>query len=375
MSGTEGNEAATVEYTVTAVSNDEKNVLEVTVAKKEDPSDVIETLTLNRVYGIPSSRVCHFDRWAQLNDRVRYRDSDIIIASYPKCGTTWSEQCVLLLANGANPDVLDPQHKNSYDSDTRTGKIWIETMVEQDPAVQQTMGKEGRPIPWDEFDAAPSPRVLKTHAQLCQLLGVAPTMPATSPPPPVERAIAALDTLPPGCKVLVVARNPLDACVSCYYHPKNSPAKRGWPFDAFAEVYLQGHVAFGSYFDWTRDWYAAAQARPDRIIWVEFEAMKLESLPTTQRLAEFLRLLPSDAAQHDAFLRRVVHHASFEEMKRQVETKEGGDTLQHLRGGRVGDWRSHFSPAMAAKMVAQTRARLPTELAERLLSYAGVGPL
>jgi hypothetical protein len=36
--------------------------------------------------------------------------------------------------------------------------------------------------------------------------------------------------LPEGMKVIITARNPLDACVSSYYHAFN-PYKSGWPFD------------------------------------------------------------------------------------------------------------------------------------------------
>jgi hypothetical protein len=45
-----------------------------------------------------------------------------------------------------------------------------------------------------------------------------------------------LKHLPKGLKVIIVSRNPLDACVSSFYHAWN-PAKSGWPFDGeyFAE--------------------------------------------------------------------------------------------------------------------------------------------
>lgn len=363
--------AAAVEYLVTAISNDEQNTWDLTVSNKAT-SEVVESLSLNRVYGIPCSRVCNSTRWKELNDRVHYHDTDIIIASYPKCGTTWSEQCVLLITNGANPDVLDPQSKNSYDSETKVGKVWIETMVNQVSSVEETMGKEGRCISWEEFDNIPGPRVLKTHAPLPLLLGISPSLPAgTMSPPPIDQSIQALQTLPLGCKILVVVRNPLDACVSCYYHPKNSPAKRGWPFDAFAEVYFQGYVSFGSYFDWIRDWYTASQIYPDRIVWIEYEDMKKHPMETTHHLAEFL-LQDAHSKIDASFIEKVVTYSSFEEMKRQIDQKSGGDKLEHMRGGRIGDWRSHFSPEMVEKFVQKTRLTLPSELAERLLGYAGI---
>lgn len=364
-------EGACVEYSVTVIPNEEDKTLQVTVANAQDPSQVVETLTLNTIFGVPSTRVCNFSRWMELNSHVQYKSEDILIVSYPKCGTTWSEQCVLLLTNGANPDALDPQSKNSYSRETKIGKVWLETMINQDPKVEELMGKEGQCISWEEFDQEiPSPRVIKSHASLNMFLGLHPQITASSPLPTRESTLQALKTLPLGCKLLIVVRNPLDACVSCYYHPKNSPAKRGWPFDAFAEVYLQGIIAYGSFFDWVNDWYIAAQMYPDRIHWVEYEAMKKTPMQATQDLASFLHVLPAENTEE--FISKVVTHSSFEEMKKQVESKDGGDRLEHMRGGRVGDWRSHFSPSMAKKMIEKTRASLPTELAERMLGYAGV---
>jgi hypothetical protein len=71
------------------------------------------------------------------------------------------------------------------------------------------------PLSWESFDTAPAPRVIKTHAPLQLLLGTN------------GRGVEAL---PERTKVVVVSRNPLDACVSCYYHAWN-PFKSGWPFD------------------------------------------------------------------------------------------------------------------------------------------------
>ena len=75
---------------------------------------------------------------------------------------------------------------------------------------------------------APSPRVIKSHLPLEFL------------PPKL------LDT----CKVIFVARNPKDVCVSYFHHQVNL-----WHYDMqgtfedFAKAFLEGSLEYGSY--WT----------------------------------------------------------------------------------------------------------------------------
>jgi hypothetical protein len=37
----------------------------------------------------------------------------LTVTTFPKCGTTWMEQIVLLLLNGGDVEALDPLSKNS----------------------------------------------------------------------------------------------------------------------------------------------------------------------------------------------------------------------------------------------------------------------
>ena len=48
-----------------------------------------------------------------LRRNVKYRKSDVVITTFPKCGTTLTEQVVLLLLNGGDAAALDPLSKNS----------------------------------------------------------------------------------------------------------------------------------------------------------------------------------------------------------------------------------------------------------------------
>jgi hypothetical protein len=50
------------------------------------------------------------------------------VLTYPKCGTTWTEQAVLLLLNNADASLLDPKTKNSYRVGGIGEKSWLCTL-------------------------------------------------------------------------------------------------------------------------------------------------------------------------------------------------------------------------------------------------------
>jgi hypothetical protein len=177
------------------------------------------TYNISSVRGCAYPVMCNEARWEQLNSNIQYRSSDILVVTYPKCGTTWIEQVVLLLLHRGYASRLDTAGKNSYHPITNpVGKIWPEACVNQDPVKGAEIGKEFETLAWEEFENAPAPRLIKSHAPVQLLLGTNGS------------GVAAL---PSGAKVVIVSRNPLDACVSCFYHAWN-PYKSGWPFEGIS---------------------------------------------------------------------------------------------------------------------------------------------
>jgi hypothetical protein len=185
------------------------------VTNVNDPS-LRYVFKLGIVRGIAYPPWMNEDRWSRIDNLVTYRSSDILVATYPKCGTTWVEQTVLLLLNGGQASQLNPAAKNSYTGEGRPGKIWIEAQMCQEGVNHPNIGKnEFTNLSKDGFDNAPSRRVIKTHAPVDLIIGT--------------KGLG-FEGLPNGTKVIAVVRNPLDACVSSYYHAFN-PFKSGWPFD------------------------------------------------------------------------------------------------------------------------------------------------
>jgi hypothetical protein len=144
-------------------------------------------------------------RWLILESILKYKSSDILIISYPKCGTTWTEQCILLLLADGNRSALNPATKNTYvplSQAEKVGKIWPEASLEQFKTFATIM-PEAAYISLAEFDNIGSSanslqkrRVIKSHAPVSNLLGCQQQ---------------GLMGLPDGMKVIVVTRNPFDA--------------------------------------------------------------------------------------------------------------------------------------------------------------------
>lgn len=318
---------------------------EITATNGDDPS-VKHMSKVRFVEGVANLSKLTEERFHRIDQNLVYKDTDIIITSYPKCGTTWTEQCVLLLLNQGNKDLLDPSHKNVYQPGSNVrGKLWPEASIENDTDNAAQSGLEFASITFDDFNNAPGPRVIKSHARSEHLLGCN------------RQGLTGLK--PDGVEVLIVSRNPLDACVSSFYHAFN-PFKNGWSFDAWAAVWLTGNVTFGCYFEWVRGWYEDVQHNPTKAMWLQYEDMQSDPRGQIEKIAAYLEIPVTEE-----IVDNVLRYSSFDSMKEQANAK-GGDHGGHLRQGKSGDWKNHFSE----QLVQEFREKYNKEMAGTGLSFS-----
>ncbi|KAK7089003.1 sulfotransferase 1A1-like [Littorina saxatilis] len=235
----------------------------------------------------------------QLEDihNIEIRDDDVILCSYPKSGCHWLwEMTRMLRAGTAEVGVVE---KEKY-------------MMEYTPQKE-----------------LPSPRTLNTHLFLRQL------------PKKIQDGKV---------KLLFVYRNPKDVAVSFYNHHVKFPEYeyQGSFHDYLPALFLKGKVDFGGIFEYTRDWEAVFDSRPDLDVFtVSYEQLQSDTFSKAKELAKFL----GSTADDDTIL-EIVNKCSFGSM-RERKGKEWiaqyGEAVMY-RKGKVGDWKTWFTVAESEMM-------------------------
>lgn len=289
------------------------------------------------VHGVPHPAFIRQDVWEAQRAQLRFRSTDICVTTYSKCGTTLTEQIVCLLLNGGRAEGLNPLDKNAFTKGSgAVGKIWTELAVIDGLGIDngvpsnnnemKRMGEARSQMSVEEFDAVPSPRVLKSHEPPQLFLDLGAGTKGTA-------------------KVLYVTRNPFDACVSCYYHPKTglSPHSLGVPFAGFAKFWLSERSEFGGWIRHTQGWRQECQRRGENMLWIHYEDLVGDPLVFIQKIATFIGV---STHADPTLIQRVAEGCKFENVKKRAQTSlDSGaqGSIDHLRKGTIGDWRSHFS--------------------------------
>ena len=230
---------------------------------------------------------------------------DVWIVTYPKCGSTWTQQIVKLIRNnGKKDDVI-----------VSTSIPWLEAATLAYPDLK--------------VDELSRPRGFQSHFPY-SLMPCGP--PHTTP-----------------CKyIFFVARNPKDVAVSLYFHTK----VRFFPnidWVSFWEKYVHGQLEFGNYFDHLLDWWPHREDR--NVLFLKSEDMKRDLSGAVSQIASFMGVELS----HDV-LAEIVRLSNFEVMKDDKTANHTWDAAlkqesapKLMRKGIVGDWKNFLSAEQSAQ--------------------------
>ncbi|XP_062859334.1 sulfotransferase 1B1-like isoform X2 [Trichomycterus rosablanca] len=285
--------------------------------KKEEPMSYSEAVSkaasamcrspLIEVQGVPLMNWIA-NNWSLIS-AFQPDPSDLLIATYPKAGTTWTQEIVDLLLHDGDAEVCK----------RAPTAVRIPCLEIQFPP----------PVPsgLDVLKTMKPPRVIKTHL-------------------PIQ-------LVPKGywenkCKVIYVARNAKDNLVSYYHFDRmNQTQPEPGPWDQYIHKFMRGKLSWGSWYDHVKGYWREKENR--NILYLFFEDIKENP---RQEILWIMRYL--DLSLPDDIINKIVQLTSFEVMKDNLMTNYTfipktvlDSSISPLRMGKVGDWINHFTPAQS----------------------------
>lgn len=259
------------------------------------------------------------------------RDTDIIISTFPKCGTNWMKYIVhTIITRGKKP--LESSHQLTYEAVPFVDISGLSAV-----------------------EALPDPRPIHYHLPY--------------------------DLIPknPKTKYIYIFRNPKDTVVS-FYHFTMQTDVLNVTFDEYFETFMKGLVAYGDYFDHVLSWY---EHRHDpNVLFLSYEQLHADTEGQILRIAKFIgdeyyNELVADKELKELVLKLI----SFENMKKTLMKEAPGKHeydlksdaidspfqtpgprfevkyLRYFRKGIVGDWKNHLSPEQNRRMDQRIREK------------------
>ncbi|XP_045188917.2 amine sulfotransferase-like [Mercenaria mercenaria] len=243
-------------------------------------------------------------------------DDDIWVLSFPRSGTTVTQEIVYLLVN-----KLDFKTAKSRPLDERFP--FLDACL---PGMPYFRGLKG-------VEEQSTPRLIKSH---------------------LHYHVLPQSLYSSKCKKIYVMRNPKDVYVSCYMLTQFLDQLRPEvTLETFLDQWLDGKA-------YNTPWWLHVRAfwehrhEINNILFLKYEDIVKDMRKTIYQIAEHLGVAVTPEE-----VDKIAEHCSFREMKASKSTNAGWmlDHWQvdkrfvgHVRKGKVGDWRNHFNSDMSEKI-------------------------
>ncbi|GJN21865.1 hypothetical protein PR202_gb09386 [Eleusine coracana subsp. coracana] len=262
-------------------------------------------------------------------DTFAARPTDVILATMPKAGTTWLKALAFAVTRRRLHAPDDPRHP-LLGASPHDLVPFLHTIYEEHRAVPAG----------PRLDAMPAPRVLAVHAPFSAL--------------PASVSVSK-------CRVVYLCRDPKDAVVSFWHYLRKitpaGPSSVG-PISQAVDQCCDGVWPFGPVWDHMAEYWRASVERPEEVMFLRYEDLKLDGAGTVARLAAFLGCPFSDEEAARGVPEAVVALCSMDRL-RNVHANRGGvhgvgfsvfNNSAFFRKGEVGDWKDHMTPEMARRL-------------------------
>jgi hypothetical protein len=256
--------------------------------------------------------------------QMEFGPDDIVIASYPKSGTTWMAELVSALAYGGDTAALSKVRQDERVPwlELENDYLWVNLFYRWNRMTGATKAEEEQ--------SPKRRRVCITHLPL-ELL----------PPSIIEGK----------CRLIYVARNPKDNAVSFFHFHKMARflgLQKNTTWNDFFALYVTGSLYCGSWFEHVTGYWRLAQ-KNSNVLFCKYEEMKDDLPKQIRRVADYL-----DFQLDPEQMEKVVEHCTFDSMKNNKMANRDKVWLfdqkisKFMRKGQVGDWKNYFTLAQSA---------------------------
>ncbi|XP_058075783.1 cytosolic sulfotransferase 12-like [Magnolia sinica] len=268
--------------------------------------------------GLPGTIACqrHFQA----------RDSDILLATTPKSGTTWLKALAFAIVNRTR--YRYPQHPLLTNNPHKLVPF-LEVDLYPDNQIHGP-------------DNIPSPAVICTH------------IPYMALPQSIKDS---------NCKVVYLCRNPKDVFISLWHFITKWTAETQSYFsleEAF-DLFCAGVTPFGPFWDHVLGYWKASLEKPEKVMFLKYEDLKREPMVQLKRLAEFLGYPFTSDEERKEVIHDILRLCSFENLSNLEVNKTGKFQHRHeylsgldyklfFRRGEVGDSSNYLTSQMIERL-------------------------
>ncbi|XVF42623.1 hypothetical protein PTKIN_Ptkin01aG0379000 [Pterospermum kingtungense] len=250
-------------------------------------------------------------------------DSDIIVTSFPKCGTTWLTALTFSIVNRNQfPKEENPLLKLGPHDLVRL--FWFDLYL-------------NNPFPDLENSCPYQPLVFSTH------------IPHASLPPSIKESKA---------KIIYICRNPMDMFISLWLFTnklRTKSVEAPLSLDEAFEMFCKGIHVFGPFFDHVFGYWKASQENPNKILFLQYEILMEDNISHLKKLAMFLGFTFSEEEEKHGVIEEIAKMCSFGNLKELDANKNGTHIFgipnkNFFRKAKVGDSSNYLTPAMIERL-------------------------
>ncbi|KAL5553809.1 hypothetical protein UlMin_041210 [Ulmus minor] len=257
------------------------------------------------------------------------QDSDILLATHPKSGTTWLKAIMFALSNRA------------HYSDLKNHPLLTKSPHDLVPWLELYLNVEKH----DQFphiSTLASPRLFATH------------LPYVLLPQSIKNS---------GCKLVYLCRNPKDTFVSLWHFSTKLKAKDTFSLEEAVDRYCRGATFCGPFWNHLLGYWQESLERSEKVLFLKYEEVKEQPTYHLKKIAEFIGCPFSLEEEEKGVIEDIASLCSFENLS-SLEVNNSGKILlgfeskAFFRRGEVGDWKNCLTSEMAERLDLVTQENL-----------------